>query len=177
MITWHTDLPASPIARDLAIAQSLTAALSQRGDFAVQLDALGETLGGAGVFMLHQRQFARRVTLLLDGVAVVQAQSVCALDSAWREWLDCGTTPLGQILFSGCLPLTRSPLQFALAPPYVLARRSSFDYHGDRLDLVEGFLPAALRFGTVCKAQNAKLPRESDNGSPAWAKTISKDVQ
>ena len=144
MITWHTDLPASPIARDLATAQSLTAALSQRGDFAVQLDALGESVGGEGVFRLPQKQFARRVTLLLDGVAVVQAQSACALDSAWRKWLDCGTTPLGQILFSGCLPqLSRSPLQFALAPPYLLARRSVFDCNGDKLDLLECFLPAA----------------------------------
>ena len=144
MITWHTDLPASPIARDLASAQSLTAALSQRGDFAVQLDALGESVGGEGVFRLPQKQFARRVTLLLDGVAVVQAQSACALDSAWRKWLDCGTTPLGQILFSGCLPqLSRSPLQFALAPPYLLARRSVFDCNGDKLDLLECFLPAA----------------------------------
>ena len=150
MITWHTDLPASPIARDLAMAQSLTAALSQRGDFAVQLDALGETQGGAGVFRLHQRQFARRVTLLLDGVAVVQAQSVCALDSAWREWLDCGTTPLGQILFSGCLPqLSRSPLQFALAPPYLLARRSVFDCNGEKLDLLECFLPAAAKIAAA----------------------------
>ena len=149
MITWHTDLPDSPVDSRLATAQSLTAALSQRGDFAVQLDELGETQGGAGVFRLHQRQFARRVTLLLDGVAVVQAQSVCALDSAWREWLDCGTTPLGQILFSGCLPLTRSPLQFALAPPYLLARRSVFDCNGDKLDLLECFLPAAAKIAAA----------------------------
>ena len=54
------------------------------------------------------------------------------------------TTPLGQMLFSGCLPLTRSPLQFARAEPFLLARRSTFDYCGDRLDLVEGFLPAAV---------------------------------
>ena len=143
MITWHTDLPASPIACDLATAQSLTAALSQRGDFAVQLDALGEMAGGEGVFRLPQRRFARRVTLLLDGVAVVQAQSVCAIHSRWRTWLDCGTAPLGQILFSGCLSITRSPLQFARAEPYLLVRRSTFDYCGDGLDLVEGFLPAA----------------------------------
>ena len=149
MIMWHTDLPDSPVDRRLATAQSLTAALSQRGDFAVQLDALGEMAGGEGIFRLPQRQFARRVTLLLDGVAVVQAQSVCALDSAWREWLDCGTTPLGQILFSGCLPLTRSPLQFALAPPYLLARRSVFDCNGDKLDLLECFLPAAAKIAAA----------------------------
>lgn len=149
MITWHTDLPASPIARDLATAQSLTAALSQRGDFSVQLDALGEMAGGEGVFRLPQRRFARRVTLLLNGVAVVQAQSVCALDSAWRTWLDCGTTPLGQILFSGCLPITRSPLQFARAEPYLLARRSTFDYAGDKLDLLECFLPEILQFAAA----------------------------
>lgn len=143
MIMWHTDLPDSPVDSRLATAQSLTAALSQRGDFAVRLDALGETQGGEGIFRLPQPQFARRVTLLLDGVVVVQAQSVCAPDSPWRKWLDCGTTPLGQMLFSGCLPLTRSPLQFARAEPFLLARRSTFDYCGDRLDLVEGFLPAA----------------------------------
>jgi len=40
---WHTDLPDSPVDSRLATAQSLTAALSQRGDFAVRLDALGET--------------------------------------------------------------------------------------------------------------------------------------
>ena len=143
MIMWHTDLPDSPVDSRLATAQSLTAALSQRGDFAVRLDALGETQGGEGIFRLPQPQFARRVTLLLDGVAVVQAQSVCAPDSPWRKWLDCGTTPLGQMLFSGCLPLTRSPLQFARAEPFLLARRSTFDYCGDRLDLLECFLPTA----------------------------------
>ena len=150
MIMWHTDLPDSPVDRRLATAQSLTAALSQRGDFAVRLDALGETQGGEGIFRLPQPQFARRVTLLLDGVAVVQAQSVCAPDSPWRKWLDCGTTPLGQILFSGCLPqLSRSPLQFALAPPYLLARRSVFDCNGDKLDLLECFLLAAAKIAAA----------------------------
>ena len=149
MIAWQTNLPDCLVAPDLAMAQSLTAALSQRGDFSVQLDALGESIGGEGVFRLPKKQFARRVTLLLDGVAVVQAQSVCALDSAWREWLDCGTTPLGQILFSGCLPLTRSSLQFALAPPYLLARRSVFDCNGDKLDLLECFLPAAAKIAAA----------------------------
>ena len=149
MIAWQPNLPDCLVAPDLATAQSLTAALSQRGDFSVQLDALGESVGGEGVFRLPQQQFARRVTLLLDGVAVVQAQSVCALDSAWREWLDCGTTPLGQILFSGCLPLSRSPLQFALAPPYLLARRSVFDCNGDNLDLLECFLPAAAKIAAA----------------------------
>ena len=133
MIMWHTDLPDSPVDSRLATAQSLTAALSQRGDFA----------------RLPQPQFARRVTLLLDGVAVVQAQSVCAPDSPWRKWLDCGTTPLGQMLFSGCLPLTRSPLQFARAEPFLLARRSTFDYHGNRLDLLECFLPEILQFAAA----------------------------
>lgn len=115
----------------------------------MQLDALGESVGGEGVFRLPQQQFARRVTLLLDGVAVVQAQSTCALDSAWRKWLDCGTTPLGQMLFSGCLPITRSPLQFARAEPYLLARRSTFDYAGDKLDLLECFLPEILQFAAA----------------------------
>ncbi|WP_325314218.1 chorismate lyase [Kingella oralis] len=142
-------MPDSLVAPDLASAQSLTAALSQRGDFSVQLDALGESVGGEGVFRLPQQQFARRVTLLLDGVAVVQAQSTCALDSAWRKWLDCGTTPLGQMLFSGCLPITRSPLQFARAEPYLLARRSTFDYAGDKLDLLECFLPEILQFAAA----------------------------
>ena len=149
MIMWHTDLPDSPVDSRLATAQSLTAALSQRGDFAVRLDALGETQGGEGIFRLPQPQFARRVTLLLDGVAVVQAQSVCAPDSPWRKWLDCGTTPLGQMLFSGCLPLTRSPLQFASAEPFLLARCSTFDYHGNRLDLLECFLPEILQFAAA----------------------------
>ena len=149
MIAWQPNLPDSLVAPDLASAQSLTAALSQRGDFSVQLDALGESVGGEGVFRLPQQQFARRVTLLLDGVAVVQAQSTCALDSAWRKWLDCGTTPLGQMLFSGCLPITRSPLQFARAEPFLLARRSTFDYHGNRLDLLECFLPEILQFAAA----------------------------
>jgi len=82
-------------------------------------------------------------------VAAVQAQSVCAPDSPWRKWLDCGTTPLGQMLFSGCLPLTRSPLQFASAEPFLLARRSTFDYHGNRLDLLECFLPEILQFAAA----------------------------
>ena len=149
MIAWQPNLPDSLVAPDLASAQSLTAALSQRGDFSVQLDALGESVGGEGVFRLPQQQFARRVTLLLDGVAVVQAQSTCALDSAWRKWLDCGTTPPGQMLFSGCLPITRSPLQFARAEPYLLARRSTFDYAGDKLDLLECFLPEILQFAAA----------------------------
>ena len=150
MIAWQTNLPNCLVAPDLASAQSLTAALSQRGDFSVQLDALGECIGGEGVFRLPQQQFARRVTLLLDGVAVVQAQSSCMLDSTWRKWLDCGTTPLGQILFSGCLPqLSRSPLQFALAPPYLLVRRSVFDCNGDKLDLLECFLPAAAKIAAA----------------------------
>ena len=54
MIMWHTDLPDSPVDSRLATAQSLTAALSQRGDFAVRLDALGETQGGEGIFRLPQ---------------------------------------------------------------------------------------------------------------------------
>lgn len=121
MITWHTDLPASPIARDLATAQSLTAALSQRGDFAVQLDALGEMAGGEGVFRLPQRRFARRVTLLLNGVAVVQAQSACAIHSRWRTWLDCGTTPLGKYCFQAAYRL-RAALCSLRAPNLICWR-------------------------------------------------------
>jgi hypothetical protein len=53
------------------------------------------------------------------------------------------------MLFSGCLPLTRSPLQFASAEPFLLARRSTFDYHGNRLDLLECFLPEILQFAAA----------------------------
>lgn len=144
MLHWHTDYPThAEWLRPIAIAPSLTQTLSQLGTFSVQLDTLGETnQHDFADFRLPETVFSRRVTLLLDDMAVVHAQSVCTMQSQWREILHCGNTPLGTILFSGSLKLTRSEMQFATPKHYLLARRSSFDWHGDKLYLAEYFLPA-----------------------------------
>lgn len=143
---------------ELASSQSLTAALSDLGDFSVQLDYLGVENAPDWFhdFRLPENVFTRRVTLHLDNAAVVHAQSVCAVDSRWRDVLDCGTTPLGAILFSGSLNITRSPIEFAMPPDYVLARRSWFEWGGERLYLVECFLPQIANFSKKSSRASSK---------------------
>ena len=168
--SWQPQLPETVAAHygvriaDLLQAPSLTAALRGLGyPFSVRLLGLEE--GGAGVWFAANGQphaagqaeretpvFRRDVLLCLDDTPVVWARSVCAPDSLWREILDCGTRPLGERLFDGSLPLTRTPFEFAdtqrLAALHdtpgqaFAARRSWFEMSGSRLGLVECFLPA-----------------------------------
>ncbi|WP_274584366.1 chorismate lyase [Neisseria leonii] len=140
--------PPAPALAELVRQPSLTRALSALGSFRVQLDFLGETgrflpFGG---FCFHGPRFARNVTLLLDDIPVVHAQSLCSPQSEWREILDCGTTPLGQILFSDGLTLKRSKIRFSRTEHYLLTRQSWFEHRGERLYLSECFLPALSRF-------------------------------
>ncbi len=142
-LTTHADLS------ELAQATSLTAALSDLGAvFSVQLHQLGETQSWWAFddFRLPETMFSRRVSLCLNDVAVVEAMSLCEPTSRWREILHCGTTPLGAILFSGSLNISRSPIQFAILNHNLLARRSWFDWEGERLYLVECFLPQIANF-------------------------------
>lgn len=98
----------------------------------------------------------RDVFLCLDGTPVVWARSQCPPDSAfWHGILDCGTRPLGEMLFGGGIAgLQRSPLQYACpvpaavpqAPSALLARRSFFTHQGQTLALAECFLPELADF-------------------------------
>lgn len=138
---------------------SLTQVLSHlTADFSVSLQFLGETtcypcfmdwLGYSDTnwdSKERKMMFAREVALCLNGVAVVHAQSLCLPDSIWKEQLNCGTTPLGALLFSGSLDLVRSPFTFSKPKGYLVARRSWFDWQGERLYLAEGFLEPILAF-------------------------------
>ncbi|MDK4679773.1 chorismate lyase [Kingella negevensis] len=153
-MTWQQNYPqqAEKI-KHLATASSLTAALSDlNATFSVKLLALGETQNSADFtdFRLSEMLFQREVLLCLDGIPVVHAQSICAADSAWREILNCGTLPLGKILFSGSLKgLTRSEITFRLPENDVVSRRSWFEWQGERLYLVEHFLPEILQFNAA----------------------------
>lgn len=165
---WQQSLPDTvlhtlPAAAAVMRAQSLTAALRRLdADFSVRLLHLGtacfDPLFSDG---LKPQQapawFARDVLLCLDGTPVVWARSLCAATSArWRTLLDCGTRPLGERLFDGSLPLVRSPFEYAALPPHyplagfngsaAAARRSLFDWHGEKLGLAECFLPALQSF-------------------------------
>lgn len=145
MLIWQTNFPQSAHAiHAIATAESLTQALSQRGNFAVQLDKLGETQSFPHFadFRLPETLFTRQVSLFLNDKMVVQAQSLCETTSAWRDILHCGNTSLGTILFSGSLNVQRSELQFALLPNGLLARRSWFTLNGETLYLVECFQAA-----------------------------------
>lgn len=146
---WQTPfpLPNNPL-KSIATAQSLTVALSALGQFSVQVDFLGETQSPPHFadFRLPETLFSRQVTLLLNNKPVVHAQSWCETTSHWRDILDCGNTPLGEILFSGSLNIKRSEIEFALPENYLLARRSRFALHGEWLYLAEYFLASAQSF-------------------------------
>lgn len=142
---WQTQFPLkNNLLYKIATAQSLTVALSSLGRFSVQVDFLGETC-------LPDKLYSRQVTLILDDVPVVKAQSWCANTSHWRDIMDCGTTPLGEILFSGSLKIKRSEIEFALPKHYLLARRSWFILDNEPLYLIEYFLDSVLPFCTFVK--------------------------
>ncbi|MCS4532784.1 chorismate--pyruvate lyase family protein [Neisseria montereyensis] len=155
--TYPADLTA------LIQAQSLTAALRAiDASFSVRLLHLGAThcdiLFSDGLTITTpDNGFGRDVLLCLNDIPVVWARSLCAADAQnWRNLLDCGTRPLGERLFDGSLPLTRSAFEYAILPetyrfngfekPSFLARRSFFDLQGERLGLTECFLPALQSF-------------------------------
>lgn len=161
---WQPDLPESVESgcggRTAALLQSpsLTAALRGLGfAFTVQLLDLGIRPAGTWFGPSEKQEgFVRDVLLCLDGEPVVWARSACGRHSLWRDVLDCGTRPLGERLFDGSLPLTRSIFEFAgrqeggaqngLPLPAFAARRSWFEMRGERLGLVECFLPALEKY-------------------------------
>ncbi|QEY26829.1 chorismate--pyruvate lyase family protein [Neisseria zalophi] len=144
-------------------AQSLTAALrALDASFSVRLLHLGSThsdilFSDGFAIPTPNNGFGRDVLLCLNDIPIVWARSLCAADACvWRELLDCGTRPLGERLFDGSLPLTRSTFEYAILPDTYrfngceeqsfLARRSFFDLQNERLGLVECFLPALQSF-------------------------------
>lgn len=146
----------APLVR-IITAPSLTAALRTLPyAFSVRLLHLGENsaspLLDKGAAQQTALPFCRDVFLCLDGSPVVWARSQCPPDSAfWRGILNCGTRPLGEMLFGGGIAgLHRSTLQYACpvpaavpqAPSAFLARRSFFTHQGETLALAECFLPA-----------------------------------
>lgn len=142
---WLPDIPVSVSdgMKALMNAQSLTAALRGLGHvFSVELLYLGETETADG------KMFVRDVLLKLDGIAVVEARSLCGVHSAvWRTLLDCGTQPLGERLFDPAFQAKRSAFEFALAGKtadgfrrHQTARRSRFEKNGEVLQLTECFL-------------------------------------
>lgn len=146
---WQTEFPLqNNNFKKIATAQSLTAVLSEWGDFSVRVDELGETQSFPyfADFRLPETVFTRRVSLFLGDEMVVQAQSVCEKSSAWRDILHCGNTSLGTILFSGSLNIQRSPIQFTFTANGDLVRRSWFEMNGETLFLVEIFLPQIHHF-------------------------------
>lgn len=166
-LIWQPRLPEniSPRSPQASVmqAQSLTAALSNlNAVFSVNLLYLGscgfDRLFSDGLKKdRKQNWFARDVLLCLDGEPVVWARSLCRQTSAnWLGLLDCGTRPLGERLFDGSLPLTRSPFEYTALPPHYplagfdgrapVARRSLFNWQGETLGLAECFLPALQNF-------------------------------
>lgn len=154
MLNWQTQFPLqNHHLQKIATAQSLTAALSELGEFSVRVDFLGETQSPHDFtdFRLPETLFSRKVTLFLDNVPVVYAQSLCDKSSSWREILNCGTTPLGEILFSGSLNIQRSEIEFALPENAILARRSWFALNSEYLYLAEYFNEKVLPFCLLAK--------------------------
>ncbi len=134
--------------------QSLTAGLKSLGaDFSVSLLFLGnrqiEALGEPRFNGLSDHNlFSREVFLLLDGIPVVWAQSLCqgmpsslekgrVNESRWLEILDCGTEPLGHKLFDGSLPITRTPFEYAVVknPPMFAWGMEAQDYPDHAFDV------------------------------------------
>lgn len=141
--------------RALMQRQSLTAALKGMGGaFAVRVRHQG-ALDAAWEAAMAGQLYAREVQLLLDGVPVVWARSVCAQDAwGWRKVLDCGEQPLGARLFGGEVQAERSAFRYALAhggqvpetDARVWMRQSCFAAAGEILTLTEAFLPALARY-------------------------------
>ena len=167
---WQTtppDLETCSKLTALLEAQSLTAALRRLDAvFSVRLLHLGETgfdrlFEGEGVWQqlapaAPMSYFARDVLLCLNDTPVVWARSLCRADAVvWRNLLNCGTRPLGELLFDGTLPLTRSPFEYTVSgsaalagchSPTLAARRSAFTLEGRHLGLIEAFLPTLCDF-------------------------------
>lgn len=133
--------------------QSLTAALKASGAaFSVRVRFQGESEAIGDDERLAARHYVREVHLLLDGVAVVWARSVCAAEAqGWREVLDCGNASLGARLFGGEVEAVRSDFEYLqghvpeLRDP-VWMRRSRFTCQEQTLLLTEAFLPTLARF-------------------------------
>lgn len=166
LLNWQTSLPNDFFAAEVACVQSLTAALRGLGaEFSVQLLYLGNAdfdpvFAGGLQRQSGQNWFARDVLLCLNSMPVVWARSMCHGNAdKWSALLDCGSQPLGERLFDGSLPLSRSPFEYTdispaalpqgLVSQMVLARRSFFDWEGQALGLVECFLPDLSRFLSV----------------------------
>lgn len=133
--------------------RSLTAALQETGaTFAVEVLFQGESDKLCAHEYFCQHHYVREVRLLLDGIPVVWARSVCAAqETYWRNVLDCGNRSLGARLFGGQVQAVRSPFHyFAASVPGadtpVWIRCSRFDYQGKALLLSEAFLPALAAF-------------------------------
>ncbi|UOO81391.1 chorismate lyase [Uruburuella testudinis] len=164
LIPWRQALP--PLletegAAALMQAPSLTVALRALGHgFSVRLLHLGAV--GGDVWLADglgdaPEWFARDVLLCVNDTPVVWARSLCAHSAEhWRTLLDCGTRPLGERLFDGSLPLSRSAFEYAVPDAATdlsgfggtafAARRSFFKLHGEALGLVECFLPALKNY-------------------------------
>ncbi|STZ75649.1 chorismate--pyruvate lyase family protein [Bergeriella denitrificans] len=150
---WQAAPP--PDAPPILHAPSLTAALrALDAEFSVRLLYLGAAESGtpanayAGLMPPPDTPcFVRDVVLCLNRTPVIQARSLCTASAHnWRELLDCGSRPLGELLFDGSLPLTRSAFEFAQIadnahPAPLTARRSRFRWQGEDLWLAECFLP------------------------------------
>lgn len=155
-LNWHSDYPQQLAFRLPEKVDSLTKELSSiSASFSVSLQFLGEITDYPlfdDILLNHnektfrQPMFTRKVVLYLNKTPVVHAQSICLPDSAWCEHLNCGSTPLGALLFSGSLELMRSSFEFAVPDGYLVARRSWFEWQGQRLYLVECFLESILQF-------------------------------
>lgn len=150
-LIWQSMPPVDDGWRALMQRQSLTAALKGMGGaFAVRVRHQG-VLDAAWEAAMAGRLYAREVHLLLDGVPVVWARSVCAQDAwGWRQVLDCGEQPLGARLFGGEVQAERSAFRYALThggqvpetDARVWMRQSCFAAAGETLTLTEAFLPA-----------------------------------
>lgn len=134
-------------------------------NFKVSLLRLGDTEAYAEETALAcaPALFCREVILSLEEQPVVWARSVCAKDRPnWLAVLDCGSEPLGQRLFDGRLPITRTAFEYGMVmpthpmlPPAVAAllpqggmgaRRSAFWWDDAPLLLTECFLPPIKEF-------------------------------
>lgn len=138
---------------ELLKMQSLTKGLEMlNANLSVKLLYLGE--------LVEQKNnsvnlFSRKVELCLDGIPVVWAESLCGAQSDfWRDYLNCGTQPLGKKLFNGDQDIQRSlfsyrlftvdQLPFALnnnENEVIIARHSEFIHERESLYLTEYFLP------------------------------------
>lgn len=119
--TWQKKLPdEGGSLQQLMQKDSLTTALRQiKADFSVQLLSLGISNAlndEKSLFQVDEGMlFARTVTLSLNQTPVVFARSVCHQKSEnWLAVLDRGNSSLGEKLFDGSLPLSRSEFEYSV---------------------------------------------------------------